>query len=135
MSKRSTKIGLVEVTNRTSAGRTILDPKRELDPIIIGFMGRAQRTYPLLVHGFAFAAGHYHLLLTPESPRRLRQFVRFVERCIAREASFLSRCETDLWARKYRAIRVGPEESAQVARLRHILVHRHRGDLVGAAGL
>lgn len=133
MSKRSRHTSLVEVTNRISGERPNLESQNELDQIILGIMGRAQRTYPVLVHGFAFAADHYHLLLTPGSAQRLARFVGFVERNIAREVSRFSGCGPDFWARKYKAVQVGQEESAQVARLRHILVHRHRGDLAAVS--
>ena len=50
---------LVEVTCRTIQGRLLLCPSPQLNDIVLGVLGRAQREYPAEVVAFAFASNHY----------------------------------------------------------------------------
>lgn len=34
-------------------------PSRQLNQIILGVLGRAQRRYPVRIHAYAFASNHY----------------------------------------------------------------------------
>jgi len=43
---------LVEVTNRTVQARFLLVPSRELNEIVLGALGRAQRLYKVRICGF-----------------------------------------------------------------------------------
>jgi hypothetical protein len=54
---------LVEVTCRTIHGRPVLQPSPELNEIILGVLGRAQKRHSVGICGFAFVSTHYHLIL------------------------------------------------------------------------
>jgi hypothetical protein len=122
----------VEITCRTIGERYLLKPTRELKPIIIGVLGRAQRKNPLLIHDFVFMSNHYHMLVTPGSAFQMSRFVEFVNGNIAREAGRLIGWNQKFWARRYQAIVVSDEEEAQVERLRYLLSHGCKEGLVAS---
>jgi hypothetical protein len=62
---------LVEVTTRTLHSRYLLRSSRELDEIIVGVLGRAQRLYEVRICGYLFLSSHYHLLLDVDNARHL----------------------------------------------------------------
>ena len=62
---------LVEVTTRTLHSRYLLRSSRELDEIIVGVLGRAQRLHEVRVCGYLFLSSHYHLLLDIANARQL----------------------------------------------------------------
>ena len=66
---------LVEVTNRTIQGRLLLRPSPQLNEIILGILGRAQRLCPLEIIGYSFLSSHYHLLLRVEDAQQLSDWV------------------------------------------------------------
>jgi hypothetical protein len=49
---------LVEVTCRTVQGRLLLCPSPQLNDIILGVLGRAQREYPIDIVAYVFASNH-----------------------------------------------------------------------------
>ena len=71
---------LVEVTCRTLHSRFLLRPGRELDEIILGVLGRAQRLSKMRICGYMFASSHYHLLLDVDDARQLRECLLFLRR-------------------------------------------------------
>ena len=50
---------LVEVTCRTVQGRLLLAPSPQLNDIILGVLGRAQRLYPVEIAGYVFVSNHF----------------------------------------------------------------------------
>lgn len=56
----------VEVTHRTFQGRYLLLPKREVRPIVMGALGRAQRRLEMPIHAFTFASHSAGLVLIHE---------------------------------------------------------------------
>jgi hypothetical protein len=56
---------LVEVTNRTIQGRLLLRPSPQLNDILLGVLGRAQRLYPLGVIGYSFLMSQSECLALP----------------------------------------------------------------------
>ena len=121
---------LVEVTCRTIQGRFLMRPTGELRDIIVGVLGRAQRLYHIQIQAFIFLSNHYHLLVTADSALQLAQFMCFVNSNIAREAGKLSRWREKFWSRRYEAIVVSGEESAQLNRLRYLLSNGCKEGLV-----
>lgn len=114
---------LVEVTCRTVQGRLLLRPSPILRDLTLGILARAARLYPVEIHAFAFLSNHFHLLLTVADARRLASFMNYLNSNLAREAGRLIRWREKFWGRRYQAILVSNEESAQVARLRYVLAH------------
>ena len=123
---------LVEVTCRTVQGRFLLKPTSELRSLTIGVLARAQRLYSVELHAFAFLSNHYHLLLTVENAQQLARFMNYLNSNLAREAGRLHRWREKFWGRRFQAIVVSEEESAQVERLLYVLSHGCKEGLVAS---
>jgi len=123
---------LVEVTNRTIQGRFLLRPSAELNRLLIGILGRAQRLYGVRLHACAVLSNHYHLLLTAESARQLARFVGYFQGNLAKEAGRLHRWRGPFWHRRYQHVVVSDEEAAQIARLRYIMANSCKENLVSS---
>jgi REP element-mobilizing transposase RayT len=121
---------LVEVTSRTLHGRFLLRPSRDLNEIILGVLGRAAGRYRVKVCAFVYLSNHCHLLLRPADARQLARFMGFVNGNLAKEAGRLHHWRERFWGRRYRAIVVSHEESAQIGRLRYILQQGTKEGLV-----
>ena len=119
---------LVEATCRTVQGRHLLRPSPQLNEIIVGVLGRAQRLYDVPICAFVFLSSHYHLLLDVRDVRQLSNFMRYLNSNLAREVGRLADWSDGTWSRRYQAI-VSSEEEAQVARLKYILGHGVKEEL------
>jgi len=123
---------LVEVTNRTIQGRFLLRPSAELNRLLIGVLGRAQRIYGVRLHACVVLSNHYHLLLTVENARQLAKFVGYFQGNLAKEAGRLHRWRGPFWHRRYQHIVVSDEPEAQIARLRYIMANSCKENLVSS---
>jgi hypothetical protein len=121
---------LVEVTTRTLHSRYLLRSSRELDEIIVGVLGRAQRLYQVRICGYLFLSSHYHLLLDVDEAHQLSLFMAYVNSNLAREVSRLHRWPEKIWSRRYQGIVISDEEAAQIARLRYLLANGSKEGLV-----
>lgn len=121
---------LVEVTCRTVQGRYFMRPNKECREIILGVLGRAQRFYPVRIHAFAFLSNHYHLLLSVPDAHRLARFMQYLNANLAREIGRLVDWPSHLWSRRYQAILVSDEPTAQIDRLRYVLSQSCKEGLV-----
>ena len=125
---------LLEVTCRTVQSRFLLRPSPNLNRIILGILGRAQRRYGLRIHAFVFMSNHYHLLVSPTSARQLAAFMAYLNANLAKEAARIHDWAHHLWSRRYHFLEVSPEEEAHVGRLRYILAHGCKEGLVDTPG-
>jgi REP element-mobilizing transposase RayT len=123
---------LVEVTNRTIQGRFLLRPGRELNKVVVGVLGRAQRLYGVEIHAFVVMSNHFHLLLSVESALQLARFMAYFQGNLAKEAGRLHRWHGPFWHRRYQHVVVSDEERAQVGRLRYILENGCKEELVAS---
>lgn len=123
---------LVEVTCRTVQGRLLLSPTPVLRDLTLGVLARAARLYPVDVHAFVFLSNHFHLLLTVPDARLLASFMSYLNSNLAREAGRLIRWREKFWGRRYQAILISDEETAQVERLRYLLAHGAKEGLVAS---
>jgi hypothetical protein len=114
---------LIEVTTRTLQGMLLLRPSPLLCEIILGILGRAQALYGLQIHAFVFLSNHYHLLCSPTDAQQLARAMCFINSNLAREAGRLHGFREKFWSRRYQAIPVTDELSAQIERLRYLLAH------------
>jgi hypothetical protein len=121
---------LVEVTVRTIQSRLLLRPSLALNERVIGVLGRAQRLYGVRCCCVAFASNHWHGLIQVDDAEQLARFMQYVDSNIAREVGDLVGWSGTFWARRYSAIVVSDEEAAQVDRLRYILAHGVKENLV-----
>ncbi len=122
---------MVEVTSRAIHSRYLLRPSPLLRELTLGILGRAQRLYPVTLHGFVFLSTHYHLLLTVDDARQLARFVGYLNSNLAREVGRLHQWPERLWGRRYEAIVVSDEEQAQVGRLHYLLQQGCKEGLIG----
>ncbi|HVR95717.1 MAG TPA: transposase [Thermoanaerobaculia bacterium] len=125
---------LVEVTCRTVHGRFLLRPGAELNEIVVGILGRAQRTWEVKICAFAFLSNHYHLLLWVKDARELAGVMNLFNSKLAREVGRLTGWKEKIWSRRYQSIVVSSEEAAQVERLRYVLAHGCKEGLVERPG-
>src|SRR5436305_6329912 len=121
---------LVEVTTRTLQSRFLLRPSRATNEVVLGVLGRAQRLYPVEICGFVFASNHYHLLLRVADAEQLANFMGYSNSNLARELGRLVGWREKVWSRRYTAIVISDEEAAQRARLKYVLAHGAKEDLV-----
>ena len=112
---------LVEVTCRTLQSRFLLKPHRDLTPITIGVLAKAQQHYSMTVCAFVYLSNHCHLLLQPTDAWQLARFMNYVNANIAKEAGRLYSWREKFWGRRYRAIVVSDEPEAELKRLTYLL--------------
>jgi hypothetical protein len=124
---------LVEVTVRTRQSRLFLRPGPALNEIVIGVLGRAQKRYGMLCCGVVFMSTHWHALLWVEDAEQLARFMQYVNGKLGKEVGRLIGWRHGIWSRRYTAIVVSDEEVAQVERLRYLLAHGVKENLVERA--
>ncbi len=112
-----------EITDRTNAGEFLFEPSADLADIIKGCIGRALARHPVQLIAFVFLSNHYHMLISADDARQLAEFLGFVNGNIAREVNRYHDRTGHVWGRRFRAIPVSDEETAQVGRLRYLLAH------------
>ena len=123
---------LVEVTNRTIQGRFLLRPSTELNELVVGVLGRAQRIYGVEIHACIVLSNHFHMLMTVRSAFQLAQFMAYFQGNVAKEAGRLHRWRGPFWHRRYQHVLVSDEDVAQVSRLRYLLENGCKEGLVSS---
>jgi REP element-mobilizing transposase RayT len=121
---------LVEVTCRTIHSRFLLRPDPAVNDIVVGVLGRAQQKYPIRICSYVFASNHFHLILDVDDALQLARFMRYVNSNLARKIGRLVNWRDKIWARRYQAIVISAEETAQVERLKYVLAHGVKEGLV-----
>jgi hypothetical protein len=121
---------LVEVTCRTVQGRLLLVPSPQLNDIILGVLGRAQRLYPVDIVAYVFASNHFHLLTRVDNAKELSDFAGYFNSNLAKEIGRRTGWKEKVWGRRYQAIVISDEVEVQVARLRYVLAHGVKEGLV-----
>ncbi len=121
---------LVDVTGRIFQARRLFRPSPELNEIVLGVLGRAQRLYPIRICGLAVLSSHMHLLVDVENAQQLADFMEYACSNIAREVGRLTDWSGPVFAGRYHAIVVSSEEKAQVARLAYCLAQGCKEHLV-----
>ena len=126
---------LVEITNRTVHARYLLRPDRagELEEIILGVVGRAQRLHDVTLHGLTFLSNHAHILGFFEDARQMASFMNVVNGELGREIARFADWPDKVWARRYVSIPVSDEPAAQISRLRYLLANSVKENLVERA--
>ncbi|MCO4762173.1 MAG: transposase [Myxococcales bacterium] len=109
-------------------------PGREMAVVIVGVLARAQAMTGVLIHGFQFMSNHFHLLITVRSPEQMSRFMRLVNGNLSKKLNHLNGRRGTMWHRRYQAIGVAPDEETQTSRLRYIMAHGVKEDLVEKVG-
>ena len=121
---------LVEVTTRTLQGRYFLKPTPEVNEIILGIIGRAQRMHRMEICLLVFMSSHYHMLLVPTDADQLARFMGYVNGQIAKKILPFTDWDSRFWSRPFDAILVTDEPAAQRARFEYLLSHGVKEGLV-----
>ena len=121
---------LFEITCRVIQGRMLLRPSRVLNEMIVGTLAVAAERYGVRVVCVVVLSNHYHLLLRVDDAQQMARFQGFVGSKIAREIGRLTGWREKVWGRRYSAIEISDEPAAQVERLRYLLSHGVKENLV-----
>jgi REP-associated tyrosine transposase len=121
---------LVEVTCRTIQGRFLLKPVPGWRETFVGALARAQRLYPVRIHAFVCLSNHFHLLVSPEDAQALAGFMRHLLSKLSMEAGRRHGWRGPLFHRRYQAIPISDEKPAQIHRLRYLVSHGVKENLV-----
>src|SRR6476619_5618402 len=81
---------LVEVTCRTLQSRFLLRPSPELNDLVVGVFGRAQRLYEVRCCALAVLSNHYHALLIVDDALQLSNFMRDFQSALSKEVNRLT---------------------------------------------
>ncbi len=121
----------VEITNRTTNGFFLLPVTRHFARIFAGVLALAQEKCPgLKIHAAVAVSGHYHLILTPVDSDQLADFMEFFDGNLAREAGRLVGWRGPLWVDRFHHVLISPEPEAMIDRLRYLLSHTIKENLV-----
>jgi REP element-mobilizing transposase RayT len=126
--------GLFMVTCRTIHGRLLFRPGPELNEIFVGVLARAQRRYGVSISSVVCLSNHYHLTVRVDSALQLARFMGYLNSNLGREIGRLRQWPDKVFSRRYQATLVSDEEAAQVERLKYILSHGCKEDLVERPG-
>lgn len=121
---------LVEATSRIIQGRMLLRPSPWLNEMIAGTVARAKRRYGVRVCAAIVMSNHMHWLLEVDDAKQLADFECYVLSKIAREVARETKWREKVWGRRYRSIEVYRSPEDQIARLRYILSHGVKENLV-----
>ena len=120
----------VEIVTRTICGFFLLPATAYFARIFVGVLALAQKKYPVKIHAATAVSSHYHLIVTPADAQQLADFMEFVNGNLAREAARLLGWRGRFWADRYHATPISPEPEAMEARLRYVLSHSVKENLV-----
>ena len=125
--------GLFEVTTRTVQGRFLLKPSDQLNTIILGVLGRAQRLYAVRIHALVVLSNHYHMLLSVDTAQQLAAFMTYFNGNLGKEVlRHVDGWSDKVWSRRFEAIWIPPHEYEQVDRLRYLLSNGAKDGLVAS---
>lgn len=123
---------IIEVSNRTQQGRFLLRPSLEVNDLILGVLGRAQRLYSVTIFAYVFLSDHYHILLWVRDALQLASFMNYLDANIALELGKLHDWEGKFWKGPYFSAVVKDTAVSQVSRLHYILSNGCKEGLVGS---
>lgn len=131
--RSSLPAGLYELSIRITGQHLLLAPGEALNSVILGIIGRCQAGASgqgVRIHAFSVLSNHYHMLVSVDSAHCLSKFQCFVNGNIARRVNKLLGRSGALWERRFNAIRVVGDRSAQLWRLQYIMAHGVKEGLV-----
>ncbi len=121
---------LVEITTKTIQDRYLLRPSAETKAVMTGIISRAQKQTGMRIVAGVVMSNHLHFLLVPHSMSQLAKFMGYVKSKAAVKVGKLVDWEGTFWKCRYKHILVWEDEADQVARLRYVLEHGAKENLV-----
>ena len=122
---------LVEITTRTLQGRFLLKPSREFNQIVVGVLAQAlKQADGVKFCGAVCLSSHYHALLHVPDAEQMARFANYFNGQLGRLVARLRNWPDKVWSCRFQAIVITDEEEAHEARLRYLLAHGLKEDLV-----
>ncbi|HEX9736435.1 MAG TPA: hypothetical protein VGG06_31100 [Thermoanaerobaculia bacterium] len=122
--------GLDEVTCVVIQNRYLLRPSDELNDLVLGVIGYAQRKCGMRICGLTMLSSHYHMLLWPEDAEQRADFMCLVNTNLSKEVGRLHDWPGTMFPDRYHSVPVSDEEAAQVGRLKYCLANGTKEFLV-----
>lgn len=122
--------GLYELSSRIAGGQLLATPTKEVHDLILGVIGHAMRAHNVQLHAFVFMSNHYHMLLSVPDSTTLSDFMCLLNANISRELNLINDRDGAMWGRRFRSIPISPDRATQLWRLRYILAHGVKENLV-----
>jgi len=119
-----------EITTRAIQSRFLIPTGAHFRSITIGIMARAKELFPVEIYAFGGLSNHVHMLLGAAEVDRLSNFVGYVKSNMAREANRMVDWSEKYWGRRFRAIEISDEEAIWIDRLRYVISHGVKENLV-----
>ncbi len=121
---------LVELSSRAVNSWALLRPSEELNDVTVGVLGRSLEISPLEVIALCVASTHYHMLVVVHDQQQLSRFMQHFQGNMSREVGRLIGWRGPLWSRRYDGIVVSDEPKVQWGRLRYLVKHGVKENLV-----
>ena len=96
---------------RTVHGRHLLQPSRQLNRVVLGVIGRAQKLYGVRIYALVVMSNHMHMILSGDQRSSLVSFMTYINSNIAKEVGRFRRWPERFWGRRYRSIPILDNES------------------------
>ncbi len=125
--------GLYELSTRVAGGQLLATPTKEVHDLVLGVIGHAMRAHDVQLHAFVFMSNHYHMLVSVPDSTTLSDFMCLLNANISRELNLVNDRDGAMWGRRFRSIPISPDRATQLWRLRYILGHGVKENLVAKA--
>ena len=121
---------IYEVTNRTIDRTLLLRPSEKVNETILGVIAHAQKKTGVHIFALVFMSSHYHMLLGADDAEQMARFMRMVNGNITRKLNDLHDRTGAGWAGRFHSIVVANDPETQESRLRYIIAHGVKENLV-----
>jgi REP element-mobilizing transposase RayT len=121
---------LISITCRAVQGRFLFRPGPQLNNLVLGAVGRAQRRYETTISALVVLSSHLHLLLIVDAAEEPAAFMRYLKSKLAREVNRRTGWRGPVFDRRYEMTVVTDEDAAQIERLRYVLSQSVKENLV-----
>jgi hypothetical protein len=121
---------LISITCPTVQGRFLLRPGPQLNDLVLGVLGRAQRRYETTISALFVMSSHLHMLLVVDDAKGPAAFMRYFNSKLAREVNRLTGWRGPVFDRRYEMTVVTDEDAAQIQRLKYVLSQSVKANLV-----
>ncbi len=121
---------LISITCRAVQGRFLFRPGPQLNSLVLGVLGRAQRRYETTISAVSVLSSHFHLLLVVDDAKEPAAFMRYLKSKLAREVNRLTGWRGPVFDRRYEMTVVTGEDAAQIERLKYVLSQSVKENLV-----
>ena len=101
--------------------RFLLRPSPELNTVVAGIIGCAQRRFHMEICAVAVLSSHLHLLVRPRDAAHLAAFMCFLKTNLSKAVARLHGWHGPIFQGRYRSVTVSNEATDQVEAMRYVL--------------